>query len=65
MWSYTFHDLDLPDSLTCVHVLQHNCYDPLSAGFDPTCVYCASEVQDYGYIRKLSHVWQLPRQRAY
>ena len=48
----TFQDLDLPDSITCVHILEHNCYDSVEplyyvAGFDPICVYCASEeVQD-------------------
>lgn len=55
MWSYTFHELDLPDRLRRVHVLQHNCYDPVeplyyAAGFDPICVYCASEVQDFEYL---------------
>lgn len=49
----TFHELDLPDSLACVHVLEHNCYDPVeplyyAAGFDPICVYCASEMEDLG-----------------
>ena len=43
-----FNELDIPDSLTCVHVLEHICYDPVEplyyvAGFDPICVYCASE----------------------
>jgi len=55
MWSYTFHELDLPDRLTRVHVFQHNCYDPVeplnyAAGFNPICVYCASEVQDFEYL---------------
>ena len=48
----TFQELHLPDSLSCVHVLEHNCYDPVEplyyvAGFDPICVYCGcEEVQD-------------------
>ena len=49
----SFQELDVPESLTCVYVLEHNCYDPVeplyhTAGFDPICVYCASEVQDSG-----------------
>ena len=37
----------------CVHVLEHNYYDPIEplyyvAGYDPICVYCASEVEDAG-----------------
>ena len=48
----TLQELDLPDSLSCTHALEHNCYDPVEplyyvAGFDPICVYCGSEeVQD-------------------
>ena len=42
----SFQELDVPESLTCVYVLEHNCYDPVeplyyTAGFDPICVYCA------------------------
>ena len=44
----TFHELNLSDSLTYVHILEHNCYDPAeplycAAGFNPICVYCAGE----------------------
>lgn len=48
----TFQELDLPDSLSCVHILKNNCYDPVEplyyvAGFDPICAYCGcEEVQD-------------------
>lgn len=42
-----FQELDLPERLSCVHVLDHNCYDPIeplyyTADSEPICVYCAS-----------------------
>ena len=41
-------ELNLPDSLSSVRILDHNCDDPIeplyySTDFSPICVYCASE----------------------